>query len=142
MAVAPKAAYGTALKIGDAGSPTETFTEILGARDIQGPTYDMEMIDITNHGGSTNYREWVPSFLSAGEVTATILYDSADTQHALLFTNFAARTLTNWQLVLTDTGAEQHAFSGYIKSLGVGAPLDDAVTLALTVMITGAVTRT
>ena len=142
MTYAAAAAYGTALKIGDAGSPTETFTEISGARNIQGPSYSAETIDVTHHASSANYREMVPSFLSGGEVTADILYDSGDTQHALLFTNFAARTLTNFQLVFTDTGAEQHAFAAYITGLALGAPLDDAVTLALTLTISGAVTRT
>lgn len=142
MAVAPKAAYGTALAIGDGASPSETFSEILGARNINGPTYSAETIDVTHHASSGNYREMVPSFLGAGEVTADVLYDSADSDHQQLFTDFEARTLRNWELTFTDTGAEKHAFAAYITGLSLAAPLDDAVTISLVLTISGSVTRT
>jgi len=141
MAVTPAAAYGSSLAHGDAASPTEAFTEIAGARNIQGPNYSAETIDVTHHASPGNYREMVPSFLSGGEVTADILYDSADATHGALFTDYEARTLRNFEMTLTDTGAEVHSFSAYITGLVIGAPLDDAVTLALTLTISGAVTR-
>lgn len=140
MAVSPASAFGTLIKIGD-GATSETFNTLLGARNISGPSYSAETIDVTHHSSSGSYREMVPSFLSAGEVSFDLLYDSADTHHQQLFTDFEARTLRNFQLVFTDTGAEQHEFAAYITGMELAAAIDDAVTMAVTLTIDGAVTR-
>ena len=140
MAVAPKSAYGTAVAIGD-GTTSETFNELLGARNINGPSYAAESIDVTSHSSAGNYREVVPSFLAGGEVTFDLLYDSTDTQHLQLFTDFEARTLRNFEQTLTDTGADIHSYAAYITGLELAAPIDDAVTMAVTLTVTGAITR-
>ena len=140
MAVSPKSAYGSELKIGD-GATTEAFTEIPGVRDLTGPEYSLETIDVTHHASSGNYREVVPSFLSGGNINFTLLYDSNDSTHGSLFTDFEARTLRNFQLVLTDTGTETHSFAAYITNMSLSEPIDDAVTMAVTLAISGAITR-
>ncbi len=56
MAITPKSAFGTVIKIGD-GATSEAFTTILGVRNVQGPGRDMEIIDATSHSSSGSYRE-------------------------------------------------------------------------------------
>ena len=140
MAVAPKSAFGSLLKIGD-GASSETLNTLLGVRNLGGPEYSLEMIDTTHHSSASAYREMVASFLSAGTIPFDLLYDSNDTHHAQLFTDFIARTLRNFAIVFTDTGTETHSLSGYVSQLTLAAPIDDAVTMACVITVSGAVTR-
>ncbi|RMD51892.1 outer capsid protein Hoc [Candidatus Parcubacteria bacterium] len=142
MAVTPASAFGTTLAIGDGATPTEAFTTIPGVRNLTGPSYSSETIDVTHHASSGNYRQMLPTFLSAGEVSFDLLYDSADATHGQLFTDFEARTLRNFELTFTDTGAEKHSFAAYITGMELAAPIDDAVTMSVTLTISGQVTRT
>ena len=64
MAVAPKAAFGTLLK--------KNGTTIAGVRNLGGPEYSLETIDVTHHSSASAYREMVVSFLSAGTVLAVV----------------------------------------------------------------------
>lgn len=140
MAVAPKAAFGTLLKIGN-GATVEVFSTVLGVRNLGGPEYALETIDVTHHSSASSYRETVASFLSAGTVNFDLLYDSADTQHLQLFTDFSARTLRNFQVLFTDTGTSTHSFSAYISQMSLSAPIDDAVTMSVVLTVSGAATR-
>jgi len=134
MTVAPKSAFGTLLKKG--------ADTILGVRNLGGPEYSLEMIDVTHHSSASAYREMVASFLSAGTVPFDLLYDSTDTIHLALWTQFEARTALEYSVTFTDTGAEVHTFDAYVSQLTLAAPIDDAVTMACVLTITGAVVRT
>lgn len=139
MSITPKSAFGTQLKIGSGTSP-ETFAVILGIRNLQGPSQDREIIDATHHGSTGGYRQKVVSFKDPGNVTFDLLYDSTDTQHLKLFTDYAAGTLRNWQQIMTDAGAEQYAYAGYVKSINPGAPIDDVLSYAVTIELSGSIT--
>jgi hypothetical protein len=133
------AAYGTVIKLGD-GATSEAFTTIDGVRNLQGPNFQLETIDATHHTSGSNYREVKPSFISGGEISFDLLYDSTDTQHQGLLTDLTGRTRRNFQMVLTDAGAEQYAFAGYVTQMQVGAPIDDMLTMAVVISIDGAIT--
>jgi predicted secreted protein len=136
--ITPKSGFGTVLKIGNGASP-EVFTSILGIRNIQGPAQDMEIIDATSHSSSGAYREKVASFKDPGNVTFDLIYDSTNAQHQLLFTQYAAREITNFQQIMTDAGAEQYAYGAFVKSINPAAPIDDLLTYAITLEISGPV---
>ena len=138
---APKAAFGTVLKSGDAGTPTETFTTIPNIRNLAGPGLGLETIDTTSHSSTGNVRSIIASFKTSGEVTFDLLYDSTDAQHTQIMTDYEGRTKTNYQLIYTDTGAEQWDFAAFITGFSASAPIDDALTVAVTLSIDGAVTR-
>ena len=140
MAITGKGAYGTLLKIGN-GATSESFTTIDGVRDLTGPEYNLETIDGTHHSSASNYRETIVSFLSGGAVNFELIWDSSDTQHLQLFTDFEARTLRNFTITFTDAGADVHSFAAYITSMNINAPLADALTMSCTLTISGAVTR-
>ncbi len=121
---------------------TEIFTTIDGARNIAGPTFSQEEIDITNHSSASAYRERLPSFKSGGEVTADLLYNPADVTHEALFTDFENRSLRNFKMQLTDSGAMTFGFAAYVMGMEVQAPIDNALTVAVKLVVTGPVTRT
>lgn len=132
-----KSAFGTKLKISDEGTPTPVFTEITGITNISGPSLGMETIDVTSHSSAGQFREVIPSFKTAGELTATLLYDSTNTQHAQLFEKYNSREKGDFELVLTDAGAQEFECSAYVSGFEFGAPIDDAVKVNLTLSIDG-----
>lgn len=129
-AAVPKSAFGWALKIGNAAS-SETFTTIGKVLEIAVAGRSLSLIEFTTH--DVSYVQKIASFINNGQVTFSAAYDSDDTQHALLETRFDAKTLSNFQLVLTDTGARQFAFNGYITNLAYPGPTSDINKVNVTI---------
>ena len=120
----------------------EVFAVIDGAKNITGPSFSLETIDVTHHTSGSSYREIVPSFKSGGEVAFDLIYDPALTQHEGLLTDFENRVLRNFQMVLPDAGNMTYGFAAYVSGAEVQAPIDNALMLSVKLGITGAITRT
>jgi hypothetical protein len=129
MAVAPTAAYGTLLKQG--------VNTIAKVSDITPPELLREVDEITNHSGA-GWKEFLPTLKELAEFTITILYDSADTQHAALVTALTAGTLASYNITFTDTGAEVWTFSAYVTRFKLTTPLDGANRAEVTLRPSGA----
>lgn len=121
---------------------TEVFTTIEGIKNLSGPTFSTEEIDITNHTSPSAYRERLPSFKSGGEVSADLLYNPDDVTHEALFVDFENRSLRNFKTILTNTGAMTYGFAAYVMGMEVQAPIDNALMVSVKLVVTGAVTRT
>jgi len=133
------ASTGTLLKVGDGGA-TDAFTTLAQVGDISGPSLGASNVEVTNHSSTGNYREYVPTFLEPGELTATLFYDPADATHdpsTGILADYEARTLRNFQLVFTDDASTTWAFSAYVTGFSINAPVDGALTADLTLMLTG-----
>lgn len=120
----------------------EIFATISGVKNLSGPSFSTEEIDITNHTSASAYRERLPSFKSGGEVSLDLLYNPDDAVHENLFVDFENRTLRNFQVVLSNTGSMQYGFASYVMGLEVQAPIDNALMVAVKLVVTGAVSRT
>lgn len=132
--MAQTAAHGAAVKIGD-GATSETFNDIASiSSGPDGPALLPQIIQSFTHD-ATNPTKKV-SFVDIGPITFTVDYDSDDTQHALLVTNASNKTLTNFQMVLADTGAEQIDFEAAIE-VSWSAPVDGFNQLNVTLTVTG-----
>jgi len=77
-----------------------------------------------------------PSTIDIGEATLELVFDPDDTQHAQITTDMLAKTLRNFQIVITGPTADTLAFSGYItnfsQSGGSEAELTGSVTIDVT----------
>ncbi|HQY23183.1 MAG TPA: hypothetical protein PK389_05485 [Gammaproteobacteria bacterium] len=108
----PAAAHGALIKIGN-GASSETFATI---DDVtagpDGGGLSTTMLTARVHSQASEVKR--VSGTTTEPISFTVLYDSADTQHALIKTNAAAKTRTNFQIVGADFGAEQMAFAAYI----------------------------
>ena len=130
--------FGTLLKAGD-GASSESFTAIAEVKSITGPSLSMETIDATHMESPSNYREILPSFLNAGEVTLEVNFLPATTAQTVVTTDFAARTKRNFQLVFPDTGTTTWSFSGYYTGFTPSAAVDDMLSASITITVDGAV---
>jgi len=75
----------------------------------------------------------------AGELEMTLNWDMSNSTHAFLETTRANRTIINWKLILSDTGAATDSFSGWIMSRKIGdAEVDKKQEATFKIKITAA----
>lgn len=133
-------AQGTLFQRGNEDGPPETFTTIADVNSISGPSMRGEVIDVTTHSSAGGFREKINGLIDPGELSFDINYDPGDVTHdgtvGLLF-NFTDRTLLNWQLVFTDTGATVWRFSATVTSFEVTVATDDVIKASCTLTING-----
>ena len=136
------AAFGIVLEEGD----TETdevgtvYTAIAQIADFGGPSMSAENIDVTAHDSSGSFREVVPSFLDAGEVSFTLNFDPGLANHVTLLNTYLARNKRVYQLTFPDSASTQWQFSAYVTGFDLAAPIDDKLSADITLLIAGAPT--
>lgn len=134
------AAFGTLLKLGDGGSPTESFTTIAEVTEIGGPELSLDTEDGTHHGSTGGWEEVIPTILRSGTVPFTIQYDPAGATHDAstgLLADMGDKTLRNFELVFPDTGSTTWSFSAYVVGFTPGAPHDGKLTAECSLKISG-----
>lgn len=140
-----KIGLGAALLMGDGGSP-EAFAIIANVVNIDGPSEQMEVVDVTHLQSTGGFREKIPHLKDGGEVSFTLHFNPTEATHddsTGLKAKFDARTLTNFKVDLTDQFASDNiiSFAGYVTGLGLAVAVDNVIEQQATITVTGAVTR-
>src|SRR5713226_3309337 len=91
-------AEGTVLERGDGASP-EVFTKIAEIVKIARAGAKMDLPDVTNMDSGA-YREYIATLLDAGELAFEGNYLPNDATQSVLQTDFDARALHNWKILL------------------------------------------
>lgn len=133
------AAFGTELQIGDGGGP-EVFTEVAQVRNITGPSATADTEDVTTHDNANAWREFISLFLDGGEVTLELIFDPDGTTHQALRTDFVNRVRRNFKIVFPDATTTTWPFAGVVTAFGPSAPVDGALTAAVTIKVAGEIT--
>ena len=113
--------------------------EIAQISNISGPGLSVDMIDVTTHDSTNAWEDVVAGILRTGELTLDIVYDPAGATHAAAAGGLIYR-LENRQYTwfdLTFFTTYNWTFSGYITGFTPGAPVEGALTAAVTLKITG-----
>ncbi len=132
--------FGTLLKLGDGGSPTETFTTIAEVKDISGPALKVNTEEVTSHSSTGSYEEHVPTTISAGEVSCDLNFVPTGATHSYtsgLIKDLKNKTKRNFQLVLPDTGSTTWTFAAYVTGFETKAPVKGVLSAAVKLLITG-----
>lgn len=135
-------AFGTLLKIGDGGG-TEVFTTIAEVKDISGPSFSMDTVELTTHSSTGAWKEYLGTLLDAGEVTFDVNFTPTGATHSQstgLIRDMKNRTLRHFQLVWPDVGATTWSFSAYVTGFEPSAPVDNLLGASVTLKISGAPT--
>jgi predicted secreted protein len=116
------------------------FTAVAEVKSITGPGMTRDFIDVTNLDSTGGYREYIAGFRDGGELTFSMNFtlDGYDD----LLADFNSNTSHNYQVVLPDTGNTTFDFAGYVTALPLNIVPDDAITVDVTIKITGQVTMT
>jgi len=131
---------GTLLKVGDGGSPTETFSAIAEVKSISGPNFSVDTIDVTHMDSPSGYREFIGSFKDSGEITFDVSWVPDNASHVSLKTDMDALTVRNFQILFTDTSGTTYTFGALITGISITAAIEDMLAGSITLKISGAVT--
>lgn len=108
--------------------------------DINGPNSDGDDVDTTTRDNVDMYRSFLGGWKNPGELTFDIVFDAALASHVTLMTLHVARTEVPWKLTWPTGTSKMATFRGYVKTLSAAAPLEDKLTMSVTVKIAAAIT--
>ena len=138
--MATKAKGGFGAKLYREDSPgSNTFSIVAEAKDFSGPARTHQTADVTNMDSPNGWVENIAlGIKEAGDLTFDCNLVDSDTSQANLIADLNSGTLRNWRLVYP-SGAKRVAFSAYVASLGNSVPVKGAMTLSVTLKISGQV---
>jgi len=128
---------GTELKRGDGATP-EVFTSVGEVTTFSGPGGSASVIDVT-HLLSTA-KEKRMGLPDEGQFTFEVNLVPSDVAQTGLRSDRAARTLRNFELVLTDVSTTTLSFAAYVTGFALSGSVDNVTKASITLEITGAVT--
>lgn len=130
--------YGTSIS----GSTTGTVGQILTARiDNQ----EVRFVECTNCASTDGYDEFITTTLSAGQLSALLIYDSkyggvGSGEANALDTARKNKTVETW--TLTASSGSTWVASGFVTSLGVAIEVKGVVVQPVVIKFTGKITYT
>jgi hypothetical protein len=127
------AAYGCTLKIG--------ATAIAEVTKIEPPALKLDTVDVTSHGSTAGWREFVGTLKDGGDLTCDINYVPTAATHknaagGLIYI-LANAILTTFSLVFSDSGATTWTFTAYVVGFKASAAVGGALTAAVTFKLSG-----
>ena len=145
-------AFGTILKISDVAadgvSQTGSWTEIGEITNVDGPTMDAEVADVTSHdqkfgGVSSAFRAKIATVIDGGDVTLDVnfipgTHDSAsDNLGAALTGRIKKICQIQWpNRPGITTPLKAWEFLALVTNFSVGAPIDDKLSASVTLTVT------
>lgn len=129
--------FSTTIAYGD-GAATEAFTSVGQVRDISGPSYEANAIDVSHRGSTT--RAFVAGMIDAGEVTFDVVFDPDLATHGATGLRSFIGTKKNWRISLPDTSPTLITFSAVMTGFELASPMEDAISANITLKVAGTVT--
>lgn len=136
--------FGTFLKKGDGGTPTETFATIAELGDIEGPDMSLATEEVTHQGSVGGWDEFVGTILSGGEVSFSINFLPSNATHDQvtgLQADMVSRTKRNFQIVYPDPGGNGYQFKALVTGFKPKAPVKGKLAADIKLKITGPVSE-
>jgi predicted secreted protein len=133
--------YGSTFQLGDGATP-EVFTSIAEIRDMKPPKMKRDSSDVTSHGSTGGWREFLPNLRDGGEVAieANWLPNNVTQDEVTgVYEAFTDNVNHNWKIILPDT-ILTIAFAGHITAFEPETPLDNHGKLSFTIKVSGPVT--
>lgn len=139
MASKNYAAKGTKIQMGNGASP-EVFTTIAQVVDISGPALKDDVLDVTNHGSTGGWKEFIGGLKEGGSITLKLNYDPAETTHDAstgFLADFKNSTVRNYKLIFPDTGNTTWNLTGIVEHATPKAPVAGKLEQDVSIRVTG-----
>ena len=108
---------------------------------ISGFNKTRDIIDVTTLDSTGGYREKISGFRDGGEITLNMNFTRAG--YDLFNFDFEKNSANQtYVIVLSDTAATEYSFGGWVTNITLDVPLDDKVTMTVTIAIDGQITQT
>lgn len=114
-----------------------TTGEIAQLMGVNGPGVDFADVDTTTMDSSSNYRTFVPGLGDPGEVTLDLMYDPAAASHKILAEAAVNRTQKVFTVYHGSSTGDTDVFTAGVKGIGREIPMDNMITCAVTLKVTG-----
>ena len=106
---------------------------------IDGPSMTVDAIETTDLDDT--WKTFIANIPDGGEISLELEFEPDDTDHAALFTDFAAGTSRAWAIVFSDAGTTTFSGNGFVTSYGPGAQANDKLTCTVGIKVSGEVSR-
>lgn len=116
---------------------TRDSVAIAEIRNITGPGMTRDFIDVSNLDSTAGYREFIAGFRDGGELTFSMNFTIGGYDDLLL--DYESESVQSYELILPDSGTTTFSFSGFVTNLPLNITPDDAVTVDVTIKISGQV---
>ena len=137
--------HGILLQRNDGDSPDdwETLAEV---RDVNGPNMTQDTPDASHMLSPGRFREFISGMKDGGEGSATLAYVPGGATLASLVGDFNGKEAVEYRILFPDGTNSTPTnlvydtawrFDGIINNLSPAMPLDDSMTLDVTIKVTG-----
>ena len=137
MATKAIAGVGTLLQRADIG--TADYFTIAEIRSISGPTMSKDTIDVSSFDSEGGYREYITGFKDAGELVMSMNFTNDSLTQTLL--DYNTNRANHYRILFPNQERTTLAFDASVSGMPLDVPVDDAVTMEVTLRITGAVNQ-
>lgn len=100
-----------------------------------------DIIDATQFDSPDGFKEKIASWKDPGSSNMTLQYVPDDATHQKLINDYDTDFKRKFKVVLPVSGSPEIIFTAFSSALGQPFPLDGKLTLAITLTLTGAITR-
>lgn len=114
------------------------WVQLAEINSITGPSKTRDTIDVTSLDSTGGYREFITGFRDAGTVQLTMNFSRESFE--LMNDDFEDDTAQNYEIVLPDAETTSFEFEGLVTEVPLEIPMDDKITMTVTIKITGQVT--
>lgn len=132
--------YGSKLKRGAGDGPPETFTDVAEVENIEGPGLKLDLAETTNLDSAGRWKEFVPTLLDGGEINLELNFLPAHATQSYsngLIADMVNRTLRNFKVVWSNTGATGWVLPCYVVAFTPLAPKGEKLSAKVTLKVSG-----
>lgn len=131
---------GSALRVGDGGSPTEAFTTIAEVIETSGPEQVNDEIETTNL--SSTAKEFMSALKDSGSMDFECHFAPSNAQHQTLFADAGNGTVRNYRMEWDDGNSPKPyiQFAAFVARLSNATPPNESVKMSGSLRISGALT--
>lgn len=130
---------GISLKIGD-GAGTEAFTAVVGVKSLGWSGIKSEVLEVSDL--SDDWRRFIAGIKDGGEISVGVNFRPTEVtqgnQAGGVLKDLVDGTVRNFQMVFSDTGGTDWAFSGIVQSFDLeGIDIDGIVEGSFSIKVSG-----
>jgi len=114
------------------------FETIAEVRSISGPTFEADEVDVTNMDSPSGFREFIQGLKDGGNITFGLNFLPHTAGHQQLLDDLKTGIKRNYRVrwpQLPTVHRMNH--EGFVKSVPLEIPVDDAVTAQVTIRVSG-----
>lgn len=137
MTATPMIGFGLILQRSDDGTSSGSFATVGRIHDLALPSMARDAVEVTHHGSTERWREFIPGLKDAGEFSVDIAYDPGDADTTAFLAELNADAAGYYRIVHPDDAATAWGFAAFVTGFEPAAPIDDKMMATASFKLTG-----